>query len=268
VAYPQYSQVTETDVPIGNQRYDGLQLKLNHRFSQGFTLTVSYTNSKNLQRLNVLNAQDVNLQNILKTPLEKHLTQYDVPQQFSLMGTYPLPVGRGRHFGRSMNKWLDGVVGGWTVAGAFNSHSGFAIPFPNAAPLVAKSASWSDSQRDTAARLNGDPQYDVSNDIYFNTSIFPRTAQAPYTLRTFPTVFPDVRTKPMNIADVSLYKEFKIKERVRWQIHVDAHNIGNFPWFGQYDTFTSDVTDPFFGHLVNDEGNEQRIVVLVMKIVF
>jgi hypothetical protein len=268
-AYPQYSGVTMTDVPIGSQHYDGLQMKVSHRFSHGLSMSVSFTGSKNLQKLNVLNAQDVNLSNVLKTPLEQHLTQYDIPKQLSIIGSYDLPVGRNRYFGRSMNKWLDAIVGGWTASGAFNSHSGFPIPFPNAAPLTSGTANWTDAQRDANARKNGDKQYDVTNDPYFNINMFPRTAQAPYTLRNFPTWFPDVRTKPMNIADVSLQKEFKLRERARLQVRADGHNIGNFPWFGQYDTsFTNKVTDPQFGFLVNDEGNEQRVIVFVMKIVF
>ena len=268
-AYPQYSGVTMTDVPIGSQHYDGLQMKVSHRFSHGLSMSVSFTGSKNLQKLNVLNAQDVNLSDVLKTPLEQHLTQYDIPKQLSVIGSYDLPVGRNRYFGRTMNKWLDAIVGGWTASGAFNSHSGFPIPFPNAAPLTSGTANWTDAQRDANARKNGDKQYDVTNDPYFNINMFPRTAQAPYTLRNFPTWFPDVRTKPMNIADVSLQKEFKLRERARLQVRADGHNIGNFPWFGQYDTsFTNKVTDPQFGFLVNDEGNEQRVIVFVMKIVF
>jgi hypothetical protein len=34
-AYPQFTGVTETDVPIGRQRYDGFQMKLARRFSHG-----------------------------------------------------------------------------------------------------------------------------------------------------------------------------------------------------------------------------------------
>lgn len=272
VAYPQYSSVTMTDVPIGSQRYDAAQMKLTHRFSYGLSMTVAYTNSKNLQRLSVLNPQDVNLSDVLKTPLEHRLVAYDVPQQLSFMWTYDFPLGKGKHFGAHMNKWLDGVVGGWTVAGVFNSHTGFAIPFPNAAPLVAKSAAYSDAQRDAIARAGGEAQWDITNDVYFNTSIFPTQAQAPYTLRNFPTVFPDVRTKPLNIADVSLYKQFNLTEKVHLQLHCDAHNLGNFPWFSQ--TWggnpdpTSDVTNSQFGTLQNEMGNEVRLFVMVAKIVF
>src|SRR6185295_3961168 len=48
-AFPQYGSGTQiTDVPIGRQRYDSLQVKLTRRFSQGLSLTAAYTVSKTL----------------------------------------------------------------------------------------------------------------------------------------------------------------------------------------------------------------------------
>ena len=99
-------------------------------------------------------------------------------------------------------------------------------------------------------------------------AMFPRTAQAPFTLRTFPTRFSDVRSKPLNVADVSVYKEFAIGEKVKWQIRCDAHNVGNFPWFGVLDGNGNNVTRPQFGHLRADIGNETRVIVGVMKAIF
>jgi hypothetical protein len=268
-AFPQYNGVTMTDVPIGSQRYDAFQMKVNHRFAHGFTATVSVTQSKTLQRLNILNAQDVNLGDVLSTPLEQHLTQFDVPRQLSVIGSWDLPFGRKRHFGGGMNKWVDSVFGGWRASGAYNSHSGYPFPFPNAAPLTAGSAKWTDAQRDAYARANGDAQFDVTNNPYFDVTKFPTTALSPYALRNFPTWFPDVRTKPLNVFDVSLLKEFKIKEQTRIQIRCDGYNVGNFPWFSKATNgYTSDVTNSQFGFLENDEENEQRIVVFVVKIVF
>ena len=114
------------------------------------------------------------------------------------------------------------------------SHSGYPLAFPNAAPLVAQSARLTDAQRDKLAQQGGRSQFDPSYDVWFDTSIFPRTAgPAPYTLRNFPTRFSDVRSKPLNVADVSLYKEFVFKEKLHWQIRFDAHNAANFPWLFQ-----------------------------------
>ena len=60
-AFPQYSQVTITDVPIGSQRYDSAQFKVTKRFSHGFTTTVAFTVGKALEQISTLNAQDVNV---------------------------------------------------------------------------------------------------------------------------------------------------------------------------------------------------------------
>jgi hypothetical protein len=268
-AFPQYGSGTQvTDVPIGRQRYDSAQMKLTRRFSRGLSVTVSYTISKSLEQTALLNPQDVNLSDLLNSGLEKRMTQFDVPQQRSVIGTYDLPFGRHRQFGSGASRWKDGIFGGWTFSGVFMSHSGFPLPFPNAAPLAAKSAALSDAQRNALAQAAGRSQYDPSYDVWFNTSLFPITAQAPFTLRTFPTRFPDVRGKPLNVADLSIYKEFTIREKVKWQIRCDAHNAGNFPWFASLDNNGNNVASPLFGHLKADIGNESRVVVGVMKLIF
>ena len=267
-AFPQYNGVTMTDVPIGRQRYDALQLKLAKRFSHGFTTTISYTASKTIEAVSTLNAQDVNLSNLLATGLEKRVTQYDVPQQLSVIGSYDLPFGKGRPLLSNMNKYAQAVIGGWTFSGVFMTHSGFPLNFPNAGPLVARSAKFNDAQRDKLAQTKGRTQYDPSYDVWFDTSIFPTKSKGTYDVQTWPTRFPDVRTKPLNVADLSLYKEFNFWEKVRWQIRADAHNAANFPWFGALDGNGANVTNANFGHLRADIGNETRIVVFVMKVIF
>jgi hypothetical protein len=267
-AYPQYGQVTITDVPVGRQRYDSAQFKLVRRMSSGLTMTVAYTIAKTLEQASVLNAQDVQLKDLTATPLEKRLIQFDVPQQLSIIGSYDLPFGKGRRFASGMNRWANGVLGGWTVSGVWMSHSGYPIQFPNASPLVPQSAKFSDAQRDSLAQQKGRPQYDISEDIWFDTSIFPRTARNPYVLQNYPTRFPDVRTKPLNISDISVYKEFRMNERVRLQVRADAHNVGNFPWFGNLDSNGANVSNAKFGFMRADMGNDVRVVVGVMKLFF
>jgi hypothetical protein len=261
-AFPQYGSGTQmTDVPIGRQRYDSAQMKLARRFSRGLAMTVAYTVSKTLEQVTTLSAQDVNVNSPLNSKLEKRLIQYDVPQQLSVIGSYDLPI-------RSRNRWMNGIIGGWTFSGVFMTHSGFPLPFPNAAPLAPNRARLSDSQRDALAQKAGRSQYDPSYDVWFDTSLFPRTTPAPFTLRNFPTRFPDVRSKPLNVADISLYKEFHIGEKLKWQVRGDAHNAGNFPWFGVLDANGNNVTRPQFGHLRADIGNETRVIVGVMKLIW
>jgi hypothetical protein len=217
----------------------------------------------------VLNAQDINLSNLLNTSLEKRLTAFDAPRAFSIVTSYELPFGKGKRFGHSLHPVLNGIAGNWNLNAQWTAHSGFPFAFPNAAPLAAHTANLHDDARDAAARKAGRNQFDPSYDVWFNTALFPTDAQAPFTLQNFPTIFPDVRSKPMNVWELSVYKEFPIKERLRWQVRADFHNAFNHPWFGNLGS--NNVTDPDFGKLGAssiDDTSEPRLIVLVMKIVF
>ena len=57
-------------------------------------------------------------------------------------------------------------------------------------------------------------------------------------------------------------------EKVNWQIRVDAHNAANFPWFGVLDNSGNNVSSPLLGHLRAHIGNETRVIVGVMKLIF
>ena len=265
-AYPQFSQVTVTNVPSGRQRYDALQFRATRRFGNGFSAQFAYTWSKTLEQVSVLNAQDTNLQNLTATPLEKRLIDFDIPSKFSAVVTYELPIGKGKRFGSHMPAALRAVAGNWNVNVETVVQSGFIFAFPTAAPLEARSAKLTDEQRDQAAQKQGRSQFDVSVDKWFDTSLFPKQAQAPLTLRTYPTKFPDVRSRGLKSSEISVFKEFPIKERVRWQIRADFQNAFNYPLFGKL--LSSNVTDSRFGQLTADITNEKRIIVAVMKIVF
>jgi len=268
-AYPEFTGVSITNVPIGSSHYNSFQSKVTHRFAHGLAVQGSFTISKSLEQVSVLNGQDVNLANLLDTPLERRLTGFDAPRAVSIVTSYELPFGRARKFGTNMSPWLNAIAGGWNVNGQWTAHSGYPFAFPNAAPLVAETANLHDSQRDANARKAGRTQFDPSYDVWFNTSIFPTQAQAPFTLRTFPTMFPDVRSKILNVWDMSIFKEFPIKERVRWQVRADFHNAFNHPWFGNL--ASNNVTNAQFGQLSVssiDDTSEPRLIVLVMKIVF
>lgn len=265
-AFPQYSQVTITDVPIGSQRYDSLQTKVTRRFSKGLAAQVAYTISKTLEQVSVLNAQDVILSNLLDTKLEKRLYQFDVPQKLAVVVSYELPFGKGKRFGDNFHPVLNGVAGNWNLNVQYVRQSGFPFDFPNAAPLQARSAKLSDDQRDELARQKGRERFDPSFDIWFDTSLFPKTTLAPFTLRAFPTRFPDVRSEGLRSWEISVFKDFVIKERLRWQIRGDFQNAFNFPFFGRLQS--NDVANSQFGQLRADIGNQPRQIAIVMKVTF
>ena len=52
-------------------------------------------------------------------------SDFDVPHRFVASYVYQLPVGRGKHFGSSMNKLADAAVGGWELTGVTTFQKGF-----------------------------------------------------------------------------------------------------------------------------------------------
>src|SRR5262245_43946052 len=262
-AYPQYTQVVITDVPIGRQSYHALQSSLTRRFSQGLATTVAYTFSKTLEAVGTLNNQDVNLNDLTATKLEQRLYQFNLPHKLAVVVSYELPFGRGKRFGHDLNKIANGLIGGWNLNTQWVKQSGFPFDYPNAGQIEARSARLNDSERDKRSRTGS---FDPSEDKWFDTSLFPNRAQAPFTLRNFPTRFPDVRSPSPLFVEISAFKEISIKERVRWQIRIDFQNAFNYPFFGALQS--NDVTNTRFAQLRADITNEPRRIVGVMKLTF
>jgi hypothetical protein len=271
VAFPHFASVGISDVPIGTTRYDSLQVKATRRLSGGLAMQIGYTVSKSTERVNLLNGQDADLGNLLNTRLEKRLVEFDTPQNLSVLTSFDVPFGKGRKYGSSMHPVLNGFAGGWNLNAQYVYRSGLLFEFPTAAPLAARSAKLNHSQRDELARKGGRSQFDPLYDVFFDTSLFPRQAPAPFTLRDFPTRFADVRSKSLNVWELSVSKDFNLlarsdASRVKLQIRADAQNAFNIPWFSRLQS--NAVNNARFGYLNPSPRTEPREVVLAAKILF
>jgi len=248
--FPQYTGITLTSLPIGRQSYHGLQTTLSRRFTNGLSFQAAYTISKTLEAVSLLNPQDFNPADPLSTPLEQRLTQYDTPQKFAVLATYELPFGHGKTFGKSMHPILNGLVGGWQMNGNLTVQSGFPVDFPNAAPVSAHSVKLGKDQR------NMYQWFDTSLWKDSNGKFVP--AQAPFTLRNFPTRFPDVRFSDLKNLNLSVFKDFPIREKVRLNVRLEGYNVTNTPWFSTTAAANLNVTSPTFGQLSLSSNNASR----------
>ena len=216
----------------------------------------------------VVNAQDANLNDLRATRGEQRLSADDIPHTISMVSSYELPFGKGRKLLSGGNAATDTIFGGWNVSAQYIRRGGQPIEFPNAAPNVARSAKLSREQRDELARKAGRTEFNPFFDKYFDTSIFPTTAQAPFTLRDFPTRFPDVRSPVLTSWELSAYKNFTLKERLKLQLRADFQNAFNQPYFYRIIPNGNNVQDSRFGQLDPAQRNVPRVVVLVMKVLF
>jgi hypothetical protein len=257
--FPQYTTLMLTGVSIGTQDYHGWQNRVTKRFAQGFTLQAAYTISKTLEQVSFLNPQDFNRADPLASRLERRLLEWDAPQKFALLGTYDIPFGRGKRFAKSSHSVLNALIGGWQLNGNLTLQSGFPVPFPNAAPVEARSAKLSSGER--------------TDERWYDTSLWrdPATgrtvpALSPFMLRNFPTRFPDVRFGSLRNLDLSLFKDFAIGERARLNLRVENYNVTNTPWFPR--TGTDNVTAANFGSLNLSQTNTPKRFVLGARLVW
>jgi hypothetical protein len=258
VPFPQFSQLSLQNLPIGRQSYNGLQTKLTKRFSQGFTFVASYAFSKTLEQLTLLNPQDLVLNNIDATPLEKRsATETDVPHKFTFAGVFEVPVGKGKRFGSALPKVADYAFGGWQLNWNLALQSGWAIDYPNARQVQSGDANPTDEQR--------------SQGYLINTSLWTNPAtgrlvgsQEQFTLRDFPTRFSNVRVPGYKNLDASISKTFPVTETVRLQFRTEMVNAFNHPWFSRITSV--DVTSPNFGKLDVVQRNLPRFVKLVLNL--
>ncbi len=256
--YPQYTSISLSGIPIGKSRYDSVNFKVTKRMSRGLSFLAAYSIMKNLEQVNLLNAQDYVFNDPEASPLEKRsAVNIDTPQKFVIAGLYELPFGRGRQFGANWRPALNHVLGGWQLNWNVTYQIGFTISYPNAAQVRPGSAKLSPDER----RI----------ERWFDTSLWENPAtgkmvprQEPYTLRTFPTQFSDVRLPAYHNWDVSITKGFPLREQLTLKFRAEFINAFNHPWFTGIASV--DVASASFGQLNPTQGNLPRNIKLALTL--
>jgi hypothetical protein len=129
VMNPQFNGVTLHGNP-SNSTYHSMQLQLTKRLSQGFTTQTIYTWSRALGAPD--SAGTLNDNTFPRDPNnranDKSLLEYHRTHQFTINGTYQLPIGSGRRFladapgfvQRLVERWQFGTIFNWTSGRPLN----------------------------------------------------------------------------------------------------------------------------------------------------
>ena len=112
----------------GNSVFHSLQAKMEHEFSQGFTLLTSWIWSKGIGDLIGDNgpgqAPGSGFQNMGNLQAERGLLDIHLAHRFVLSAIWEMPFGRGRQFGTDIHPALDTLFGGWSVGGILTLSTG------------------------------------------------------------------------------------------------------------------------------------------------
>ena len=118
--------------PAGDNHYNGLSARVEHRFTKGLYVLNSFTWGKAMgnseQALETFAGYyQANPQNIRNLAAEKGPSSFDVKLNNVTSVVYQLPFGKGREFGANMNPVLDAFAGGWELNTINTAHTGMPL---------------------------------------------------------------------------------------------------------------------------------------------
>ncbi|HEY0161198.1 MAG TPA: carboxypeptidase regulatory-like domain-containing protein [Edaphobacter sp.] len=232
--FPQYQGITLL-TSQGVSDYNSLNVKVQKRFNRGITILAAYTWSSNWDNIwgayggsNTLNSGNNGPQDIYNLSKEYARATNDIPNRFTIAGTFELPFGRGKAFLGGVNRWVDMVVGGWR----FNDIT----VIQNGGPLAITQGNGNSSFGNGTQRpslvaggnpcKSGSPQGRINN--YFDASAYSITA--PFAYGTAPRASSCYGPGYIN-SDLSLNKDFHVTERVHAEFRAEALNAFNTPQF-------------------------------------
>lgn len=255
-----FGRTNDTNRPYNaHTYYSSLQTKLNRRFSNGFMLTTSYAWGKAID----FNATTTggNFNNI-NFALNRGLADWDRRHVFTQNYVYELPFGKGKKFGQSgPAKW---ILGDWQLNALWTWESGLPLD------ISISSASLNAPGNINRPNVNGSPE--ILGNIgpgskYFDTSVF--SAPAPNTIGN---VGRNVLHGPgIFEIDFSIFRRFRITERVTTELRGEAFNLSNTPLF---DRPNANFSDAAFGQVTTARGtqsvqvNENRSLQFSLRVVF
>jgi hypothetical protein len=207
--YPQFTSFTMLDYQ-GYSWYHSVQVRMERRFSKGFTALVGYTFSKTMEASFYLNGGD-------PTPY-REISAMDRPQHLSFSGIFELPFGKGKPVLPNVGRIANAIVGDWQLDPVWQLSSGQPIGFGNALFVG--------NIKDIAL-----PSDQRTPQRWFNTSGFVTASsqQLANNLITFPTLFSGIRSGIYNSWDISALKNIQIHEKHRFQFRGEFLNVFNHP---------------------------------------
>jgi hypothetical protein len=222
----------------GYSNYNAMQIQLRQRTWHGLESTFNYTWSKNMTNnpgyfgIGGVDGPSVYPQNAYNPHADYGVSGFDTRNAASFVGTYAIPFGHGRDYGRNVNRFVDWAIGGWKVSLDAVMYSGF--------PITIGSTNNSNSNNTGGARANQYRKLRVVNRSlahWFGTdpSAVPcgatdnhLCAYGAETTNSFGTAHVGTERAPgYRVIDTSTFKQFRTYKEQYIQFRVDAFNVGN-----------------------------------------
>jgi len=236
---PSFGPITWVD-PAGNNDYNGLSVRFEHRFSKGLYFLNSFTWSKAMgnseQALEYYSTNTAaNPQNIYNLAAEFGPTSFDVKLLNVTSVVYDLPFGKGRQYASNMNPVLDEILGGWQFNAINTANTGTPVNVYYT-PSAANDVTGLSAEYRGEAFLRPNVSGSATGQSTAQSLL---TYFAGYIFTTPPSNAPfgnlgrnAFRAPGLENWDLSVNKNFRITEGIELQFRSEFFNIMNHTNFG------------------------------------
>ena len=237
----------------GNTDYNALELNLQRPMNHGLMYNFSYTWSHNMADfVDNLTGGDTP-QNAHDYGHEMSNSYQDVRQRFVANGTYQLPIGKG---GLVMNNdsLSSRLIGNWQVSTIVTFQGGepFNVTATNVSDTGGNSASYANCLSNPFVGATNNPRSFVGTGaagFFINPAAFSAPA-----LGNFGTCRPRMYHGPgLKNADLSLFKQFPLREAEKIELRFEAFDFLNHPSFNTPSANIS-TSGANFGRVTNSSG--------------
>jgi hypothetical protein len=239
--YPQFTSVTQQALNIGSSYFHMFEFRVEKRYSMGLQLMANFQHSRLMEKRTLLNPSDPNL--------EKRVAAEDRPNRLVVGGNWDIPLGKGSRLGGNAGPVLNRLINGWSLNSFYFVGSGAPLAWGNVVYL--------------GGNLNPQPR---NVDLAFDVTRFNRVAadQPANNIRTFPTLFNNLRASGPNSMDASVIKSIEIRERLKLQVRGEFINALNHP---QFDPPNLAPTSASFGRITR-QTNFARATQLALRLIW
>jgi hypothetical protein len=256
--FPQYSSVSDLWGEVGNSNYNSLQFTATKTLSHGLTFTMNYTFAKSFDDLGTRNSWWS----------EKAQTT-DSPHIVNVLWVYRLPFGKAQRFA-SGKRALDFVIGNWQLSGitTYRMAGGFgAIGASCNLPSGGSCYADFDPAFSGPVRINGEygsgDLLGASPPAFLDKNAFQNPAA--YTFGTTPrTMVYKLQGPSSSNQNLSLKRDFHLRESIVLAFQADANNVFNWVRFGNP---TTNINSTAFGR-ISSQGNSPRAVQFNARVTF
>jgi hypothetical protein len=272
VPYTNFADSMFANANILMSKYEGMTFKLDKRFSGGFQTLVAYTYSHAIDQFSEIQAQSGTISSIAPDAHDLNLlwgsASFDERNRLVWSSLYQLPFGEGKRFlqhGGVVNE----VLGGWQTNGIVTISNG--PPFDIGCECGDR-AQIGNIYNTEHMNLVGNPLSGFTQSDYerFNPAAF-----ATPTLGTQGTAGRNILSATHQTAlDFSLFKNFKITERVSSQFRAEIFNLPSSETY--VPLFPTDAaTSTAFGTIIDKSLGQNhgllfdpRVIQLALKLNF